>query len=253
MDAWGSFPLADEAVDLDSIDFTDVSVTGLPQEDSTTLSKLSPGHHRSTRLLDGITCSSSAHSSPAGSFDGTTANQTPPAAAAQQPEAEEQPYYNISLPNLPASSTVAAATLLAEACPAPATNSSNPPAAAAAAPESKPAAMVASKSSSSIGRSSSQAPAAHHPAPVALQLPDFSTFMLPEECAFTESSMDDGLTTPTPHTPVVQNIFAGDGLPVSCHGSMLIWCSAAPGASADGLLVCLYPGCGTRSMGVVKL
>jgi hypothetical protein len=63
--------------------------------------------------------------------------------------------------------------------------------------------------------STSRNAAGHAAAPSALQLPEFSAFMLPEECAFAESSMDDALTTPTPHTPVVPNMFAGEGLPVS--------------------------------------
>jgi hypothetical protein len=95
--------------------------------------------------------------------------------------------------------------------PTPATNST--PAVAVAA-DSKPTLALESGNSNS---NSSKGLAAHHPAPVSLQLPDFSAFMLPTECTFAESSMDDGLTTPTPHTPVVQNIFAGDGPPVSCY------------------------------------
>jgi len=51
--------------------------------------------------------------------------------------------------------------------------------------------------------------------PATLQLPDFAAFLLPEECAFAESSIDDAMMTPTPHTPVVPSIFIGDGLPVS--------------------------------------
>lgn len=209
MDVWGSFPLADEAVDLESIDFTDLGSVEIPEEDSNALPKLSPGHYRSTLLLDGIKCSSSTHSSPAGSFDGTPAHQTLPAAATQQPDAAPPAAEQQDSPaalDLPATGTAAAATLL----PAPATNSTP---AAAVALDSKPVVTLALGSNSS----SSHGLASHHPAPVSLQLPDFSAFMLPTECTFAESSMDDGLTTPTPHTPVVQNIFAGDGPPVGCH------------------------------------
>jgi hypothetical protein len=90
-------------------------------------------------------------------------------------------------------STDAAETLVQGSCPTPASMNSS--------------SNVNMNSNSNKGASS-------HVGLGTLQLPDFFTFALPEECAFTES-MDDGLTTPTPHTPVVQSIFAGEGLPVS--------------------------------------
>lgn len=47
---------------------------------------------------------------------------------------------------------------------------------------------------------------------IQLQMPDFAS-MLPSECNFLESSADDA-TAPTPHTPVVLNVFEGEGLQV---------------------------------------
>jgi hypothetical protein len=49
---------------------------------------------------------------------------------------------------------------------------------------------------------------------MALELPDFAC-MLPSECCFSESSVDEAAAAPTPHTPVVTSIFEGEGLKVS--------------------------------------
>jgi hypothetical protein len=46
-----------------------------------------------------------------------------------------------------------------------------------------------------------------------LELPDFAS-MLPSECCFSESSVDEAAAAPTPHTPVVASMFEGEGLKV---------------------------------------
>lgn len=206
----GSFPLLDEEtldLDLEGIDFTAIGSTDtVPQDASNTLPKLSPGHHRSSLLLDGLACTSSAHSSPVGSFDGSSAQQAP----AQQPTAAAAATCSTAGQDSLRPTTAAAADLTAAAAQLGALASPAGTAAGQQLQQQQPVPPTAAAgNSSSTGLH-------HHPAPGALQLPDFAAFMLPEECAFTESSMDDGLTTPTPHTPVVQNMFAADcSLPVS--------------------------------------
>jgi hypothetical protein len=54
-----------------------------------------------------------------------------------------------------------------------------------------------------------------------LELPDFAS-MLPLECCFSESSVDEAAAAPTPHNPVVMSLFEGEGLKVS--SSCLIIC-----------------------------
>lgn len=53
----------------------------------------------------------------------------------------------------------------------------------------------------------------------AQELPDFPC-MLPSECCFCESSVDEAAAAPRPHMPVVSSMFEGQGLEVSsaCKG-----------------------------------
>lgn len=184
----GSFPLsADELLDIESWATAFVSADGLKED-----AKATPGHHRATLLLDGSSSSSSGGSSHSGSFDATT-----PAAPQHDLPSTTEP---------------------AEACyqdHAQAATNPSTPAAHAEQQQAPPAAPTTDTTNSSS--SSSRSSLCRHAAPSTLQLPDFSAFLLPEECAFAETTTEDALATPTPHTPVVLKVFAETGLPVSAE------------------------------------
>lgn len=185
----GSFPLsADELLDVESWATAFVSADGLKEDYNAT-----PGHHRATLLLDGSSSSSSGGSSHSGSFDATT------------PAAPEHDFPSTTKP-------------AAEACyqdPAQAAGNPSTPAAHA---EQQQAPIAAPAADTTTTTSSSRSSLGGHAAPSTLQLPDFSAFLLPEECAFAETTTEDALATPTPHTPVVpNNVFADNGLPVSAE------------------------------------
>jgi hypothetical protein len=246
----GSFPLADlpELLELDNIDINLPSVSNGGIEELVNVPKVSPGHHRANLLLDGITCSgsgsstgSSTHSTPSGSLDGTPAAsdaiavktctgvtcsttgaaavvlgtnsastcRTDPAGNPMQNVLD--PATQLTYPDMTANSNI---NLLGSQLAGLAVQQQHTDAAGALLQCNNSSAASMSSSSSSNDNINRSKGASNHAGPSTLQLPDFFTFALPEECAFTES-MDDGLTTPTPHTPVVQSIFAGDGLPVS--------------------------------------
>jgi hypothetical protein len=215
----GSFPLSEE-LDFETWDLTLLASEDIPPEAINTSPKAAPGHHRATMLLDGISCSSSGsgsstRSTPAGSFDGTSAQQPSPAAAGQTAAAGPQQAEADPLEasgSEPQPSTAAAGTILQ--VPANLSTSSN---AIEPSSSSTPMQVLQLPAGPPADASTGRNAAGHAAAPSTLQLPDFSAFMLPEECAFAESSMDDALATPTPHTPVVPNMFAGEGLPVSAH------------------------------------
>lgn len=245
----GSFPLSEE-LDFETWDLTLLTSEEIPAEAISTSPKATPGHYWATLLLDGISCSgsgsgSSTRSTPAGSFDGTSAQQPPPAATGPTAAAggsEQAAVDHLEAAGPQSHPSTAAAGQILQVLASPSTSSYVTEPSSISTPMQLQLPAEASGSRNAAG---------HVAAPSALQLPDFSAFMLPEECAFAESSMDDALTTPTPHTPVVPNMFAGQGLPVSVdtlclHLVALVnpiwWCGLWPEAyTRRGFLLHVLP------------
>lgn len=252
-DVLHSFPLspmaADNLLQLDELQIT-LLTTGNSPKTLNSPPKSSPGHHRATLLLDGLSCSSTS-SSPAGSFDVTSAQATPTAAGGSV----QATTASVSEGTDPSGACLSTAGVL-QAHAVAGSSSPESPHHAGQLQHTAPSSCLADDSNVKISTNSTigsqdqerTAGSPHHqqqqqglqlqhtypgpstavaPAtstsgasstgscPATLQLPDFAAFLLPEECAFAESSIDDALMTPTPHTPVVQSIFTGDGLPVS--------------------------------------